>query len=234
MSFTIMSENILKEPYKDQYLNVYQKGALIGMCIDILMREESNGNRGILSLMKELSNKYGKNKPFEDDKLVDEISSMTYPSVHDFLTTHVVGDIPINYNEFFNKVGLEIGEGKIETNYILMNGAPIVSGDPQTGTIFFTDMVLQNSFWTDNDAQPNDVIKSIDGTELTMQNANQVLQGVFMWKPGKDVEVKLERDGKEVVIKTKTTPTYTMGEGIMEKPDATPVQKNIREAWLKG
>lgn len=234
MSFTIMSENILKEPYKSQYLNVYQKGALIGMCIDILMREESNGNRGILSLMKELSNKYGKNKPFEDDKLVEDISSMTYPSVNDFLTMHVVGDIPINYNEFFNKVGLEIGEGKIETNYILMNGAPIVSGDPQTGTIFFTDMVLQNSFWADNGAQPNDIIKTINGTDLTMQNANQVLQGVFMWKPGKDVEVKLERDGKEVVIKTKTTPTYTMGDGIIEKPDATPVQKDLRDAWLKG
>ncbi|HMQ45026.1 MAG TPA: peptidase M61, partial [Mariniflexile sp.] len=34
MSFTIMSENVIKEPYKSQYLNVYQKGALIGMCID--------------------------------------------------------------------------------------------------------------------------------------------------------------------------------------------------------
>ncbi|MEN3324556.1 peptidase M61 [Mariniflexile soesokkakense] len=234
MSFTIMSENVLKAPYKDEYYNVYQKGALIGMCVDILMREGSNGNRGILSLMKELSNKYGKNKPFEDDKLIDEISSMTYPSVHDFLTAHVVGDIPINYNEFFNKVGLEIGEGKVETNYILMNGAPIVSGDPQTGTIFFTDMVLQNSFWVDNGVQPNDVIKSIDGTDLSMQNANQVLQSVFMWKPGKDVEVKLERDGKEVIIKTKTTPSYTMGEGIMEKPDATPAQKTLRDAWLKG
>ena len=52
------------------YVNVYEKGALIGMCIDILMRKESNGNRGILSLMKELSLKYGKNKPFEDDKIV--------------------------------------------------------------------------------------------------------------------------------------------------------------------
>ncbi|WP_445733708.1 M61 family metallopeptidase [Mariniflexile sp.] len=234
MSFTIMSENVLKEPYKSQYLNVYQKGALIGMCIDILMREESNGNRGILSLMKELSNKYGKNKPFEDDKLIDEISSMTYPSVHHFLMAHVVGDIPINYNEFFNKVGLEIGETKVETNYILMNGAPIVSGDGQKGTIFFTDMVLQNSFWADNGAQPNDVIKSINGTDLTMLNANQVLQEVFMWKPGKDVEVKLDRNGKEVVIKTKTTPTYTMGEGIVEKADATPAQKSLRDAWLKG
>lgn len=234
MSFTIMSENILKEPYKDQYLNVYQKGALIGMCIDILMREESNGNRGILSLMKELSNKYGKNKPFEDDKLIDEISKMTYPSIQDFLNTHVVGDIPINYNEFFNKVGLEIGEGKIETNYIMMNGAPIVSGNPNEGTIFFTDMVLENSFWKDNGAQPNDVIKTIDGTDLTMLNANQVLQAVFMWKPGKEVEVKLLRDGKEVIIKTKTTTTFTMGEGILEKADATPKQKTTRDAWLKG
>jgi predicted metalloprotease with PDZ domain len=234
MSFTIMSENVLKAPYKDEYYNVYQKGALIGMCVDILMREESNGNRGILSLMKELSNKYGKNKPFEDDKLFDEIAAMTYPSLRDFFDSHVIGDIPINYNEFLNKVGLEIGTGKVETNYILMNGAPIVDGDGQKGTIFFTDMVLQNSFWADNGAQPNDVIKSIDGTLLTLQNANEVLEKVFMWKPGKDVDVKLDRNGEEIVIKTKTTPSYTMGEGIMEKSDAVPQQIAVRNAWLKG
>ncbi|MGA1227426.1 MAG: peptidase M61 [Tamlana sp.] len=234
MSFTIMSENVLKEPYKDEYLNVYQKGALIVMCIDILMREESNGNRGILSLMKELSNKYGKNKPFEDDKLIDEITAMTYPSVGEFLNTHVVGDIPINYNEFFNKAGLEIGEGKVETNYILMNGAPIVSGNPQEGTIFFTDAVLKNSFWAENGAQANDVIKTIDGEALTLKNANQLLQKVFSWKPGQEVEVTLERDGEEIVIKTTVTPAYTTGEGIMEKADATDAQKALREAWLKG
>ncbi|GAA4818583.1 peptidase M61 [Litoribaculum gwangyangense] len=234
MSFTIMSENVLKEPYKDEYLNVYQKGALIGMCIDILMREESNGNRGILSLMKELSNRYGKNKPFEDDKLIEEITAMTYPSVGEFLNTHVVGDIPIDYNEFFNKVGLEIGEGKVETNYILMNGMPIVSGDPQKGTIFFTDLVLQNSFWVENGAQPNDVIKTIDGEALTLQNANQLLQKIFSWKPGQEVEVTLERNTEEVAIKTAVTPTYTKGEGIMEKADATNAQKALRQAWLKG
>uniref|UniRef100_UPI0030FA886E M61 family metallopeptidase n=1 Tax=uncultured Wocania sp. TaxID=2834404 RepID=UPI0030FA886E len=209
MSFTIMSENVLKAPYKDQYLNVYQKGALIGMCIDILMREESKGNRGVLSLMKELSNKYGKNKPFEDDKLIDEIVAMTYPSLQSFFNDHVIGDIPINYNTFLEKVGLEIGEGKVETNYILMNGVPIVSGDGQTGTIFFTDMVLENSFWADNGAKPNDIIKSINGTAVTLQSANTVLQDVFSWKPGKDIEVVLNRAGEEVVIKTKTTKTYT-------------------------
>lgn len=234
MSFTIMSENVLKAPYKDEYLNVYQKGALIGMCIDILMREESNGNRGILSLMKELSNKYGKNKPFEDDALIDEIVAMTYPSLDEFFNAHVVGDIPIDYNEFFAKVGLEIGEGKVETNFILLNGVPIVSGDGQKGTIFFTDAALQNSFWKEQGVQANDVIKSIGGTALTLQNANQILQEVFMWKPGEDIEVVLDRDGKEVLIKTITTQPYTIGEMLVEKPNATEAQKTLRKAWLKG
>ncbi|WP_417620054.1 peptidase M61 [Oceanihabitans sediminis] len=81
MSFTVMSENVLDEPYASQYYNVYLKGALIGMCIDILMREESDGNRSMLSLMKELSTKYGKNKPFNDDTLIEEITAMTYPSI---------------------------------------------------------------------------------------------------------------------------------------------------------
>ncbi|WP_299550272.1 peptidase M61 [Seonamhaeicola sp.] len=234
MSFTIMSENVLKAPYKDQYLNVYQKGALIGMCIDILMREESNGNRGILSLMKELSNKYGKNKPFEDDALIDEIVAMTYPSLGEFFNTHVVGDLPINYNEFFEKVGLEIGEGQVETNFILLNGAPIVSGDGQKGTIFFIETALENSFWKGQGVQANDVIKTINGTALTLQNANQVLQGVFMWKPGKDIEVVLDRNGEEVVIKTTTTQPYTTGRALKEKADATDAQKALRKAWLKG
>jgi len=108
MSFTVMSENILEQPYASNYLNVYQKGSLIGMCLDILIREGSKGDRGILSLMKELSLKYGKNKPFVDDKIIDEIVAMTYPSVRNFFDTHVIGTTPIDYNKFFEKVGLSI------------------------------------------------------------------------------------------------------------------------------
>lgn len=234
MSFTIMSENVLKDPYKDQYLNVYQKGALIGMCIDITLREESNGQRGILSLMKELSNKYGKNKPFEDDKLIDEIVAMTYPSLRPFFDTHVIGDTPINYNDYFNKVGLEIGEGQIETNYVFNGGTLIFAADPQAGKIFFSEAVDDNSFWHDNGVQPGDVLKTVEGKELTMQNANQLLQLMFGWNPGQEIEVTLDRNGEEIKIKTTTTQSYTFGEGLVEKADATEAQKKLREAWLKG
>jgi hypothetical protein len=45
MSFTTMSANVLEQPYKDQYINV-SKGALIGMCIDIIIREKVMAKEG--------------------------------------------------------------------------------------------------------------------------------------------------------------------------------------------
>ena len=237
MSFTEMSENVLDEPYAPQYFNVYQKGALIGMCIDILMREESNGDRGILSLMKELTNKYGKNMPFDDDSIVEEITKMTYPSVGEFLLKHVVGvngkTEPIDYNLFFAKAGLENGEAKVKANYIMNNGVPIVSGSPDKG-IFFTEAVSANSFWAGEGVKPNDIIKVINGTEVTLQNANSIFQEVFTWTEGKVINVKLERDGKEIVIDTEASQPYTMGKTLMANPNATEKQNNLRKAWLKG
>ncbi len=234
MSFTEMSEHILEKPYADNYLDVYEKGALIGMCIDILMRQESNGHRGILSLMKELSLKYGKNKPFEDDKLIDEITTMTYPSVGNFLRTHVVGTAPINYNDFFEKVGLEIVDGKVKTNYLQNAGALIFAGNRQKGTLYFNNLVTQNSFWKEQGVQPNDVLKEVEGTAVTLQNANQVLGQLFAWHPGKEIEVKLNRNGEEILIKTTLTQAYTLGKKLQAKGNATEAQKKLREAWLKG
>lgn len=100
MSFTEMSENIIDAPYARNFYNVYMKGALMGMCIDILIREESQGQRSLLSLMQELSKKYGRNQPFEDDTIMEEITTMTYPSIGEFFKTHVEGNTPIDYNVF--------------------------------------------------------------------------------------------------------------------------------------
>jgi predicted metalloprotease with PDZ domain len=234
MSFTKMSENVLDEKYASEYANVYQKGALIGMCLDILLREESKGSRSILSLMKELSNKYGKNKPFVDDTIIKEISEMTYPSVADFLSTHVVGDTPIKYSMFFEKVGLVFKTDTVETNFILMNGAPIVSADGKKGTIFFSEAVTENSFWTEQGVIPGDVIKNINGTEVSLASANTIFQEVFQWKIGQDIEVALDRNGEDIVIKTKTTQPYTVGKILSVNPKATENQNNLRNSWMKG
>src|SRR5690606_8726021 len=59
LPFTVMSAKALDE-HKDEYMNVYNKGALIGLCLDILIREQTNGKKGLKELMHLLSQEYGK------------------------------------------------------------------------------------------------------------------------------------------------------------------------------
>ncbi|WP_299096802.1 peptidase M61 [uncultured Winogradskyella sp.] len=234
MSFTVMSENVLEEPYAHNYYNVYMKGALIGMCIDILMRKESDGNRSMLSLMKELSAKYGKEKPFDDDKIIAEITEMTYPSVGEFLRTHVEGDVPINYNEFFEMVGLTMGETEVPTNYIFAGGQNIIfDGDPNKG-IFFSSMALQNSFWASQGVQAGDIIKKVNGKDLTLENAQQVIGGMYGWQEGQEYSLDLERNGEAVVLKGTLGKATAKSESLVEDENATEAQKALRQAWLKG
>jgi len=234
MSFTVMSENVLEEPYAHNYYNVYMKGALIGMCIDILMRKESDGNRSMLSLMKELSAKYGKEKPFDDDKIIAEITEMTYPSVGEFLKTHVEGDVPINYNAFFEMVGLTMGETEVPTNYIFAGGQNIIfDGDPNKG-IFFSPMALKNSFWASQGVQAGDIIKKVNGKDLTLENAQQVIGGMYGWQEGQEYSLDLERNGEAVVLKGTLGKATAKSESLVEDENATEAQKALRQAWLKG
>ena len=232
MSFTNMSENVLDEPYASNYYNVYQKGALIGMCLDIIIRSESNGEKGILWLMKQLSDKYGKQKPFKDDLLFDEIISLTYPSVKLFFENHVQGNIPINYNDFFEKVGLKVVEGKVKTNFMRSGGGLIFKAGEDNDKIYFGSNVANNSFWSDQGVVNDDLLISIDNVQVTMENVNTILRNIYEWEPGRDIYVVYERDGEKREIKTKLVQSYMKDKVIIEPSDLSDQKKIILNSWL--
>ena len=232
MSFTNMSENVLDEPYASNYYNVYQKGALIGMCLDIIIRSESNGEKGILWVMKQLSNKYGKQKPFKDDLLFDEIISLTYPSVKLFFENHVQGNIPINYNDFFEKVGLKVVEGKVKTNFMRSGGGLIFKAGEDNDKIYFGSNVANNSFWSDQGVVNDDLLISVDNVQVTMENVNTILRNIYEWEPGRDIYVVYERDGEKREIKTKLVQSYMKDKVIIEPSDLSDQKKIILNSWL--
>jgi predicted metalloprotease with PDZ domain len=104
--FTDISKFTLAQ-YKDQYYNVYQKGALIGMCLDIKLRQLSEGKYGLQNLIADLSKNYGKAKPFEDAKLFDEITALTKPEIGEFLKRYVSGGERLPLKEIFESVGVK-------------------------------------------------------------------------------------------------------------------------------
>lgn len=237
MSFTEMSKNVLVDPYKPNYANVYEKGALIGMCIDIIIREQSNGEKGILGLMKQLSTKYGMHKSFKDDAIIAEITALTYPEVGEFLNTYVVGsNNPIPYDDFFKKVGLKEGEQEATAfNFFLLDQqTPFIDATEEDKLFFFREDMPANSAMTALGILPGDKIKSIDGTEYNIDSAQAMIMASFGWTEGQEMTFVVLRDGEEVTLTGKYEKPIIKQQILMADPDATPAQVKLRNAWLKG
>jgi predicted metalloprotease with PDZ domain len=232
MPFTKMSANVLVKPYKDQYLNVYEKGALIGMCIDIIIREKSNGERGILDLMQKLSNEYGVNKAFNDDELFAKITGLTYPEVGQFLNTYVAGETPIPYETFFAKMGVTKMTAKVPGNVFLKdNKTPYITVNQATKEIVVIPGIELNNFYKELDLRGGDVIVAINDVNYNLDNIYDLIMASQTWKNDDPVSLKVKRNGQELTLKGKTKLPFEDKLGF-EATDAA--KAKLRTAWLKG
>jgi predicted metalloprotease with PDZ domain len=105
VAFTDISVFTL-DKYSDQFYNVYMKGALIAMCLDIKLLSLSEGNYGLKNLVADLGKKFGKSKPFKDEELFDEVAKLSNPEIGKFLKQFVGGPGPLPFSEIFDLVGI--------------------------------------------------------------------------------------------------------------------------------
>ncbi len=233
MSFTEMSKNILEPTYAKNYSNVYMKGALISMSLDIILREESNGTYGILNLMKDLSERYGAHKPFKDDEIIPEIVAMTYPAVGEFFKNHVEGTTPIDYDALFAKAGIVKKSQTVNTRYLIDNSNQPFIGVNTKREIHF--LKKTNSGLVALGVQENDVLKKVNGEDFTLQTANAIIVKTFAWKAGDKISLEIVRDGKTMTLEgTAIVPQAEQVGLAIEDLPAENAKTKLRKAWLKG
>jgi predicted metalloprotease with PDZ domain len=117
-----LSKNPMK--YQDQYMNVYFKGPLLNLCLDIKLRELSGGKYGVQDMVQDLINEYGSEKPFKDDELFDEIVRIAgFNELQEFFRKYVENSNTIPLVAELEKVGLNLDweTGKIEEVIELSN-----------------------------------------------------------------------------------------------------------------
>lgn len=231
MSFTKMSANVLEQPYKDQYLNVYQKGALIGMCIDIIIREKSNGERGILDLMHKLANEYGVEKPFNDSELFAKITELTYPEVGEFLNKYVAGTTPIPYDFYLAKVGVTKAAEKVPGSIFIKGQTPYIGVDKATKVISVRSDVDLNVFFTNLNLKPGDVIVAVNGKTYNLDNIYDLISESENWKENDPITIKIKRAGAEQTTKGTVKVPFEEKE-TFKATDAS--KEKLKNAWLKG
>lgn len=233
MPFTKLSKNVLQGSYKDNYVNVYQKGALIAMCLDIELREASNGKTGILDLMKKLSTEYGSEKPFKDAELFDKIVSLTNPSIKQFIDKHIKGETPIDYNLYFAKMGIGIGEKEITGHPFISSTlqAPLITIDEQSKEIAIAKDLELSPFFKSIKLQKGDVLSKINGTSYNLDNIYDLLMQSSRWKENEEVSFEVLRNKKTLTLKGKVilSKEKTQGYKVINEDKSA-----LRNSWLKS
>ena len=231
LPFTKMSSNVLVNPYKDQYLNVYEKGALIAMCLDIKIREKSNGNRGILDLMKQLSAEYGTKKAFNDNELFAKITALTYPEIGTFLTKYVSGPTPIPYNDYFAKMGVTKAMVSIEGNLFIKEQAPLITINPNNKEISFIPNAPLHPFLKTTGIEDGDVLVAVNEKAYNLDNINELIMWSTSLQENEPLTFTVRRNG----IEKKLAGNAVLPKEIIAGFQFTNQDKaTLKDAWLKN
>ncbi len=234
--FTVMSKYVL-DKYKKEYNNVYEKGALIGMCLDVMLRYYSNGKYGTQNLMIDLSKKYGKTYSFNDDDLFDDIEKLSYKEIRYFLNNYVAGNKPLPFKDVFAMVGLIYNE-KTTSQQVTLGGINIVVND-ETNRLIVVKLDNLDAFGKKLKFKQGDEIITFNNRKLMKENAQEVLgQFIDNAKKGDKLVVDVMRKDKQgnqtiKTLKAKVKPVLvTEYDSIELNQSATEQQLTARKAWL--
>lgn len=237
VSFTEMSQKILDPEFKDMYRNVYEKGALIGMCLDLSLMKYSKGTLNLAGLIKQLSEKYGKEKAFKDDDFIDDITAMTFPEIGTFFKRYVQGDEPLPVEEYLSWAGISMRQGS-EKRLALWGNFKLGMNENNEIIVLNTDHL--DAFGSQIGFQENDIFHKLNGKELNLETWRDLLLNFQEnTKDGSKVKIELIREikGKTKTIKRKAkaeTYQYKYPNELIISNKSGPQEDKIRSYWMNS
>jgi hypothetical protein len=184
-------------------------------------------------MVLDLSKKYGAQKAFKDAEIIDKIVKMTYPAVGTFFKNHVQGNIPIDYKTLFAKTRIKNIIETIDAKYFLdKNNQPFISVNT-TQEIFFTKRT--NTGLIALGVKSGDIIKTLNGKAISLQNARQILGKSMQWKVGDTLTFEIVRNEKTIKLEGKTiAPKTEQKILVIEELPADSPKTKLRKARLKS
>ncbi len=233
---TVMSRNVL-DIFKSEYSNVYDKGALIGMALDLKLRILSDGKKGLVDLMSQLSAEFGSDTFFEDDQLFRLIEKHTDPSIREFLARYVEGAEPLPFEELLAEAGVLYIEETTQ-NQIGFGQLPI-SFDPDLDKLYIYDNTDISPMSKALGLEVEDRLLSLNGEDLTIDNAADLFGDFYSSvKEGDKLKMevlRLDKKGKWKKKKLKTKvfsfPVVVRNTLLIDN-DLTAQQQRVYNGWL--
>lgn len=205
-------------------ISYYDKGAVVGMLLDLEIINDSKGKYSLDDVMKYMYDTYYKTKKrgYTDAEFKQGFEKFAGKNLDDFYKKYINGLTPIDYNKYLGYAGYKIIDELAD------------SSDPTLGVNIARDgkkivntVLRGTAAWIDG-INVGDELVSIDGVPVT--DATTMLNGK---KVGDKISVAVLRDGLPLTLEVTLLRNNKVKYKVQELPDVTPQQLVVRKKWLK-
>ncbi|UFH52407.1 M61 family metallopeptidase [Spirosoma sp. KNUC1025] len=206
-------------------ISYYSKGSVLGTLLNLAILAGSNGERSMDDLMRFLYAEYYKKQKrgFTDDEFRKAAEQMAGRNLDDFFNIGVNSAEPINYNAYFEPVGLQLTnvaaktqDGFLGVGVSTANGKSTVSS-VRRGSAAYTDGL-----------NVGDEILSIDSVRV----GDDLLRLISNRAVGETLNVLVNRAGLLRKIPVTLTQNPLVSYRLQPLPNVTPAQKTLYNKWL--
>jgi len=211
----------------ERSISYYNKGELLGIMLDLAVRDASHGEASLREVMQWMNNNYAKKGRYFDDSngVREAAEAVSHADLSPFFAKYVAGTEEIPWNDFLRSVGLHV-----ET------GSSTVPDPGFTASRNFDGPISVGSVTAGSEAeraglQVGDVILQVQGKNVGEQSRQEMAQ----LNPGDTLSLKVRgRRGGERELKWKVGSRQEMSYEVKDLDQITAAQRARRTAWLKG
>jgi predicted metalloprotease with PDZ domain len=221
--------------FSNATISYYNKGALLGMLLDLEIRSHTGGRKCLANVLQYLYREcyeapaatyYGPGRGYTEDDVLKALNAVSGSDFSSFFQKYVRGTELLPYEDVLKHAGLKL----VRT---IDPGAPPSLGILVQPTDFGEKIaaVIPGGAADRAGLSRDDVLIEVDGLSLASTSLADRLK---MYPPGAVVPFTIERYDKRLRIPVKLDPPSAWQYSIQEDPNATPEQIKARQSWLTG
>lgn len=207
-------------------ISYYNKGEVLGVLLDLRIRQITNGRKSLRDLFQWMNDKYAKKGAYfpDSDGVQQAAETITGQSFGDFFQGHVSGVRELPYNQLFDFVGLQVAEVTMRYTTAGFETTANIGGQPEV------TKVVPNSDAQQAGLHVGDRVLELNGQPAT-PNLDYELS---LMREGSTVKIRVATRDSERNLKLKLAARQEQGYVLQDLPNITPEQRAHRTAWAHG
>jgi predicted metalloprotease with PDZ domain len=210
----------------ERSISYYNKGELLGVALDLSLRQASHGQASLRELMHWMNANYAKQGRFFDDSagVREAAETVSHADLGWFFTKYVTGTEEIPWNDFFRSVGLRVEQ--VTTT---------VADAGFTASRGFEGPMLVNAVTPGSEAEhagleAGDTILELQGRPAGQESGGQLAR----LNPGDTLKLKVRGRSGERELKWKVGGRQEISYELKDLDQVGADQRACRAAWLRG